>query len=254
MSIDRIEEVNKDIDHIEHVEKFNPYHGKDGRFASANNHASFTYSPGKSKAHDMAIAREKERTAAAGNEKERKTGLDLHNALFESHTKIYNNLSSDEQKAIKRYMSSTGIKDNYAKKGLLDDALNKAELNTNAILTRGVSDMPTTMAEAKKMIGHKIGTTVEGKPISTSVKTTQNWGTSTLSIKADKGTKGMYVEVARQSKKAQQAQAKAAKNGTVSGEAEFLMPSTTQLRVTGVRMGSFNGKDKIIYDTEIIGQ
>lgn len=66
MSIDRIREVNKNIDHIEHVEKFNPYHGKDGRFASANNHASFTYSPGKSKAHDLAIAREKERQAAAG--------------------------------------------------------------------------------------------------------------------------------------------------------------------------------------------
>ena len=36
MSIDRIEEVNKNIDTIEHVEKFNPYHGKDGRFSSAS--------------------------------------------------------------------------------------------------------------------------------------------------------------------------------------------------------------------------
>lgn len=54
------------IDHIEEVNKFNPYHGKDGRFASAGNHTSFTYAPGKSKAHDMAIAREKERQAAAG--------------------------------------------------------------------------------------------------------------------------------------------------------------------------------------------
>lgn len=44
--------------------KFNPYHGKDGRFASANNYSSFTYAPGKSKAHDLAIAREKERAAA----------------------------------------------------------------------------------------------------------------------------------------------------------------------------------------------
>lgn len=252
MKYDHIEEVNKSIDKIEHVEKFNPYHGKDGRFASADNHASFTYAPGKSKAHDNAIAREKERQAEA--KKERKSGLELHNALFDSHTKIYNDLSDDEKKAIKRYMSSAGITDKYAKKDLLDGALNKAELNTDAILTRGVRDMPTTIAEAKKMIGHEIGTTVEGKPISTSVKTTQNWGTSTLSIKADKGTKGMYVEVARQSKKAQQAQAQAAKQGTVAGEAEFLLPSTTKLKVTGVRMGSFNGKDKIIYDTEIVSQ
>ena len=41
------------------IEKFNPYHGKDGRFASASGGGavSFTYAPGKSEAHDMAIAR-----------------------------------------------------------------------------------------------------------------------------------------------------------------------------------------------------
>lgn len=61
---DIITEIQKsnDYDCIVEVEKFNPYHGKDGRFASANNATSFTYAPGKSKAHDMAIAREKDRT------------------------------------------------------------------------------------------------------------------------------------------------------------------------------------------------
>lgn len=48
------------------VNKFNPYHDAKGRFASADGYASFTYAPGKSKAHDMAIARQKERQAAAG--------------------------------------------------------------------------------------------------------------------------------------------------------------------------------------------
>ena len=33
---DKIEEVNKGIDHIEEVQKFNPYHGKDGRFTSGS--------------------------------------------------------------------------------------------------------------------------------------------------------------------------------------------------------------------------
>ena len=61
---DTVQNKEQNVDHIEHVEKFNPYHGKDGRFASANGAASFTYSPGKSKAHDNAIAREKERQAA----------------------------------------------------------------------------------------------------------------------------------------------------------------------------------------------
>lgn len=48
--------------------KFNPYHDAKGRFTSGSggNYASFTYSPGKSKAHDNAIAREKERQASYG--------------------------------------------------------------------------------------------------------------------------------------------------------------------------------------------
>ena len=49
---------------FDQILKFNPYHGKDGRFASANSAASFTFKPGASAAHDSAIAREKERDAA----------------------------------------------------------------------------------------------------------------------------------------------------------------------------------------------
>lgn len=48
--------------------KFNPYHDSKGRFASAGNAASFTYAPGKSKAHDNAIAREQERQSSAGGD------------------------------------------------------------------------------------------------------------------------------------------------------------------------------------------
>lgn len=66
---DHIDEVEKsgDFDHLVEVEKFNPYHGKDGRFASANSATSFTYAPGKSNAHDLAIARAaaKDRVAKA---------------------------------------------------------------------------------------------------------------------------------------------------------------------------------------------
>lgn len=55
---DTIVEKSTQFDTI--VEKFNPYHDSKGRFASAHGAASFTYAPGKSKAHDMAIARMKE--------------------------------------------------------------------------------------------------------------------------------------------------------------------------------------------------
>lgn len=46
------------------IEKFNPYHDQLGRFTTPGGATSFTYSPGKSKAHDAAIAREKERQKA----------------------------------------------------------------------------------------------------------------------------------------------------------------------------------------------
>lgn len=64
MAYDVILEVSKHIDSIVEVEKFNPYHDAKGRFSTADGYASFTYAPGKSKAHDLAIAREKERTSA----------------------------------------------------------------------------------------------------------------------------------------------------------------------------------------------
>lgn len=63
MRYDRIKEVQS-VDHIEEVQKFNPYHDERGRFANANRFASFTNKPGKSKAHDLAIARENARLAA----------------------------------------------------------------------------------------------------------------------------------------------------------------------------------------------
>lgn len=46
------------------IAKFNPYHDNQGRFASANGAASFTYAPGKSTAHDKAIQRGKEAAQA----------------------------------------------------------------------------------------------------------------------------------------------------------------------------------------------
>lgn len=64
--LDRPRAVAKSFSEI--VEKFNPYHDSKGRFTSGSggNYASFTYAPGKSKAHDNAIARERERAASSG--------------------------------------------------------------------------------------------------------------------------------------------------------------------------------------------
>jgi len=56
--------------------KFNPYHDRFGRFTSASSAASFTYSPGKSKAHDKAIARAKDKHKAEGKRKKKKLSPD----------------------------------------------------------------------------------------------------------------------------------------------------------------------------------
>lgn len=53
---EHIEEVEKNIDEIEVVEKFNPFHDARGRFASSNGFASYSANP-KTKAGAMAINR-----------------------------------------------------------------------------------------------------------------------------------------------------------------------------------------------------
>ena len=244
---------------FDEILKFNPFHDAKGRFASSNGYATFTTQtrdPEKQHMADMAISRMKEQVGSEQRQAKEPyiNGLQLENAMLDAHKADFNNLSKEEQNAIKRYMSSTGISESYKNKGLVDQAISRSQLPVNATLTRGVTDLPTTMDEAKSMIGQKIGTTIEGKPISTSIKPDQNWGTATIVIQADKGTKGMYVEAARQSKKADQARARYAKEGKVAGEAEFLLPSTTKIKITGVRMGSHKGQDKIIYDAVIDNQ
>ena len=62
MPIDRIEEVNKHVDKIVHVEKFNPFHDKLGRFANAQGFSSYSANP-KTKAGANAI----NRSAAGGH-------------------------------------------------------------------------------------------------------------------------------------------------------------------------------------------
>ena len=54
-------------DEIEEVHKFNPYHGYHGYFSTAEGATSMTFKPGASRAHDNAIAREKERTGSSSS-------------------------------------------------------------------------------------------------------------------------------------------------------------------------------------------
>lgn len=114
---DHIEHVRvaKTFDEIIEIEKFNPYHDARGRFSSANGATSFTYAPGKSKAHDLAIARQQNRHATAATATDTKDAMDeisagkhnsLENHLDENgkltpereavHQEIINNLLNDK--------------------------------------------------------------------------------------------------------------------------------------------------------------
>lgn len=57
---------------FDEVFKFNPYHDERGRFTFADAATSFTYAPGKSKAHDNAIQQEKKRHATGSSETKEK--------------------------------------------------------------------------------------------------------------------------------------------------------------------------------------
>lgn len=95
--------MNKRYDYIVEVEKFNPYHGKDGRFTSANSAASFTYRPGKGKAHDKAIADEKIKSNPYRYMTNDKIASELSRAKAESdREQISARMDADSSPAVKR--------------------------------------------------------------------------------------------------------------------------------------------------------
>lgn len=175
-----------------------------------------------------------------------KRDLEAFDALWNQHKQIYDSLSREEQNAIKKYMSFSGVNENYKNKNLIDGAISQATLPENILLRRGVSDMPTNYADALSMVGQEIKTTIEGKPISTTIRSTLNFGTSTIEIKANEGTTGMFVDVARQSQQAERARARARKEGNIIGESEVLLPSNTIIEITGVHIDKESGR--IIYE------
>lgn len=116
--IDHIEHVNKNIDHIDHVEKFNPYHDSKGRFASASGYASFTFrtkDPNKQHMADLAVAREKERNAAASAKPEQK-GPEGTNMAIQTGHKDWNYQETSSDKTIHAIMQDTGTKSEEATK------------------------------------------------------------------------------------------------------------------------------------------
>ncbi|MDO4281345.1 MAG: XkdF-like putative serine protease domain-containing protein [Peptococcaceae bacterium] len=94
------------IDSIVEIEKFNPYHGADGRFTSPNAAASFTWKPGASAAHDKAIAREKEQNQPKPMSEDEYLGLHGMNSAVSDYMddklKIPHGLTQRQRKQFER--------------------------------------------------------------------------------------------------------------------------------------------------------
>lgn len=116
------------------IMKFNPYHGKDGRFSSANSATSFTYQPGKSVAHDTAIARAKSDHDWSGTVKENANII---------RGKLSNNLNKIEVEKfnISKVMKETGCDRETAEKSgkLAEKIFNKSSQEEKAISSDVIS-------------------------------------------------------------------------------------------------------------------
>lgn len=206
---------------FEEIIKFNPYHDARGRFSSANSFTSFTYSPGKSKAHDLAIQRQ---MAAAGgaNRSRRKQKQETKpkelktEKEFDQHAAKYkgweDSLSDGERKVVGRYQTESfafnhklrnGDPDDYdefvfgkqATTGeykKLDSALAKSKIQDDVTVFRAISDV-----DALGDISNLKGSTITDRGYA-STSLNKNAATDygdgiILKINVKKGSSGAYI-------------------------------------------------------------
>lgn len=198
--------------------KFNPYHDRHGRFASANSYATFTYIPGKSKAHDLAIAREKERHASIGDRDKKETHYRKLNTEeefdeFASHyQKFEGELTAKEKRVIGRYQTESfafnqklrgadpadydeevfGKQATKQEYRTLDAALEKSTIHENITVYRAIAD--TEALGDLSVIRGKIITDNGYASTSLNRKAAEMYGNGIIcKINIPKGSKGAYI-------------------------------------------------------------
>lgn len=168
------------------LRKFNPYHDSRGRFSTANGSKSFTYAPGKSKAHDLAIAREKERQAAIDASQKKKLVKKPSKPKelttekeFNQHAKKYkeweDSLTDSEKDVIGRYETESFAFNHKLRNGdpkdydtfafgkqatvqeykALDSALDKSKVQDDVVVFRAISDK-NALGDLSKLTGATI--------------------------------------------------------------------------------------------------
>lgn len=231
--------------------KFNPYHDERGRFASANSYASFTYKPGKSRAHDLAIQRHQQRVAEKPKKakpKELKT-----EKAFDQHAKKYENwektLSRSEREAIGRYETES-FAFNHKLRNLdpadydpymfgepatrkeykaMDSALAKSKVQDDVVVFRSIPDV-NALGDLSKLSG----ATIKDKGYaSTSLdkNAAMEYGPGDAGIickiNVKKGSPGAYISGIKD------------KNGRdFTRNREILLPRDAQFKVVNVSRGN----------------
>lgn len=157
--------VFKSKDKIISFEKFNPYHDSRGRFTSANGAAIFTFKPGASRAHDNAIAREKERTKQEDEKKQQgKLKQGLVNGLGKEHAEKIESLVQNAPKEIQDVWNKYGDEIEVSSANTKDAKCNAfgriyVDKSTDTIDTSINTPYETVMHES----GHSIETAISRK-------------------------------------------------------------------------------------------
>jgi hypothetical protein len=257
---------------METLIKYNPYHDRLGRFATANAATSFSI-PKDQKLRDKLIDRERQKTTTSqkvtiarpslvDRKENMKRALELDKELWDDNHDYVKSAPKEQQRALHQYMRNGCTEMNaYCRTGEgqpeirqrvaeLDKMANNHKSTKDMILYRGVKDvLPASIDEAKAYIGR----TIQDKAfLSTTIKaeTANSFAGDRgviLEIAAPKGTKGFYAETYWDSKKAMAAR----RRGEI-GETEWLMPRNTKIEITGIRTETMQrgqtSVERIIYE------
>jgi|GEM_PF-5676649 len=237
------------------VLKYNPYHDRLGRFTTAANAVA-------------GLGTMIDRPSLADEKENLKRALALDKKIWDENHKYVKSAPKEQQDALRYYMRKGCTEMNkYCRTGegraeikkrveALDKMANNHRSSEDMLLYRGVKDrLPASEADAKKYIG----SIIQDKAfLSTTIKpaTANSFAGKDgviLEIAAPKGTKGFYAETYWDSKKALAAR----KRGEL-GEAEWLMPRNTKIKITGIRKEIMRvGNDKrerIVYEAVVEGE
>ena len=217
MKYDYIEETVKH-DLIQEVQKFNPYHGSDGRFSSASGYASFTIrtkDPAKQHMADMAMAREKERNASNGTARVKEAENNMQDLLkSDAVVKLQGcdpDVAAESVAAVKKVMDrypiakdaiggittddvSDHFKNNPGTMACYDRGTRMVHLNTKYYGDKGEFDKAVKEAEEKQfhpkdcksdaVIVHEIGHAVDHYVSELAIgQWESNWGEDRISTR-----------------------------------------------------------------------